>query len=236
MTCAEFQNLGAHARRQPWEASNFYDILGAPQDVNPHSAPCSDEIDQACARLAVNIVTISTKMNKYTSPNPTCWSKDPAVRKRFDEIVQAYAALRIGTATDHLDNTDPNPYAVLGVARNAQSSDIDVACKICLLSIRNKGRIPEADIFRYARLYYHDDVMEEKFPFSVMDDVVAFEKLEAARFLLAGGCDALRAMYDADLRCDPHPSAQLRATQRAMYYYRGESFPQRAKARFGQPL
>ena len=176
MTCAEFQNFGAHARRQPGDSIVFYDILGAPHGVNPHSAPCSDEIDQACARLAVNIVTISTKMNKYTSPRPTCWSKNPAARKRFDEIVQAYAALRIGAATDQLANADPNPYAVLGVARNAQSSDIDVACKICLLSIRIKGQNREAYLFKYATWYYHSDVMEEKFLFWPLDDVVAFER------------------------------------------------------------
>ena len=98
------------------------------------------------------------------------------MRKRFDETAPAYAALRIGTATDHLANTDPSPYAVLGVARNAQPSDTGAACKICLLSIRNKGRIPEADLFIYATLYYHDDVMEEKSLCWPLDNVVALEK------------------------------------------------------------
>lgn len=172
MAYFEFQNLGAHARRKPWEASNFYDILGVPQDVKKHPG----WTDEAFARGAVNIATISEKMNKYTSLSPTCWSKDPAVCERFGEIVQAYTALRAGTTTDTVADTDRDPYIVLGVARSAQSSDVDVAFKNCLLSIPNRGRIPECDLFMYATLYDHGNVMKENSSFWPLDDVVAFEK------------------------------------------------------------
>ena len=135
MACAELQNLGAHARRQCWKASNFYDILGVPQDAT------YETICEAAARGYVHIGTVSAKMNKYTSLSPTFWCKRPEayahdfVRKRFNEIVQAYAALRTGAATDGVADTDRDPYVMLGVAKDAQSSDVDMAFKRCLLSI-----------------------------------------------------------------------------------------------------
>ena len=103
-----------------------------------------------------------------------------------------------------------DPHAVLGVAPGAEPHVVDQALEIKLLGIPNT-RCPAAN------LYYGGATREEESCCYPVDDMVEFEKLKSASYVLTSH---MKRAYDEALQEDPHPLGQLRTTQRAMYSMR----------------
>ena len=68
-----------------------------------------------------------------------------------------------------------------------------------------------------AYLYYGGAAREEESCCYPVDDMVEFEKLKSASYVLKSH---MKRSYDEALQEDPHPLGQLRTTQRAMYSMR----------------
>ena len=118
-------------------------------------------------------------------------------------------------------------HAVLEVQAGADADAVDKALKIKLLSIENTN-CPAS------HLYYGGAWREEESSCYPVDDMVAFEKVNSARFILNS---SRRRQYDQDLLVDPHRLSQLRTTQRHMYSMRADSgFPERRLPELRQTL
>jgi hypothetical protein len=214
MAFQELVNFGIHAKQTPWATVNFYDILGvsraATNKFNQHEF--EDCIREACAKRFIDIPTVAANMDVYIKDDPHCW--DEEVKVRFDELIRAHKTLRAKVDTSA---STADLHAVLGVAVGAGPDVLDRALKVQLLCIPNTR-------CHDAFLYEGGEMRDEELWYYPVDDVVEFEKLESAYFVLAAENPRpyLRELYDHELEFDPRPLAQLRATHRAMYRQRFE--------------
>ena len=228
MAFREIVNLGVHAKAARWSAVNFYEIFGV--TCNEAKNMGADEFEKAIteswAKRLVDIPTVAANLDVYLKDEPFCWSDNAASKVEFDKLVQAHKVLRARADTGGTSPvassmaTELRSCAVLGVNHDVDPQSLDKAFKASLLRMSDDGYCGRC----YEACLISDGERRgaESWCYPI-DDFVQFEKLEHGHLVLNSRRYVRRhqrAIYDNELNFDPHPSAQLRATHRAMYHQR----------------
>ena len=78
MAFQEIVNFDLHSKRNPWNATNFYEMLGVSRDGTKDldEFEVNEVITEAWTRRLVDNPTVAANMDVYTHTNPVCWCWD----------------------------------------------------------------------------------------------------------------------------------------------------------------